>query len=74
MQKVHKITLGSLKTRKSAKNYKRVLRILKNTKKCFNPNQTKGGYKVPEAFSNVYHFIYDEVWMINPSCKFLFWC
>ena len=39
-----------------------------------NPNQPKGGYKVTEAFSNVYHFVYDEMWIINPSCKFLFWC
>ena len=39
-----------------------------------NPNQTKRGYKVPEAFSNAYNFVYDEVWIINPSCKFLFWC
>ena len=39
-----------------------------------NPNQTKGGYKAPEAFSNAYHFVYDEIWIINPSCKFLFWC
>ena len=38
-----------------------------------NPNQTKGGYKVPKAFSNAYHFVYDEIWIINPSCKFLFW-
>ena len=40
----------------------------------FNPNQTKGGYKVPEAFSNAYNFVYDEIGIINPSCKFHFWC
>ena len=41
---------------------------------AINPNQTKGGYKVPEAFSNACHFVYHEVWTINPSSKFLFWC
>ena len=39
-----------------------------------NPNQTKGGYKVPKAFSNAYNFVYDEIWIITPSCKFIFWC
>ena len=29
---------------------------------------------MPEAFSNAYNFVYDEVWIINPSYKFLFWC
>ena len=29
---------------------------------------------MPEAFLNAYHFVYDEIWIINPSCKFLFWC
>ena len=29
---------------------------------------------MPEAFLSAYHFVYDEVWIINPSCKFLFWC
>ena len=29
---------------------------------------------MPEAFLNAYHFVYDEIWIINPSCKFLLWC
>ena len=36
------------------------------------PNKIKGGYKIPKAFLNAYHFVFDEVWIIKPSCKFVF--
>ena len=29
---------------------------------------------MPKAFLRAYHFVNDEIWIINPSCKFLFWC
>ena len=43
-------------------------------KTLVNPNHQggEGVYKVPEAFLNAQHYIYDEIWVINPSCKFVF--
>ena len=51
------------------KNY-----MLEKETEALNPNQIQRGYKVPKAFLNAYHFVYDEIWIINPSCKYLFWC